>query len=189
MRPNQFKSLVKFGYLNLYLIAKMVLKNNEPHLFVEVRIATTSSKIEAEAWQEMLLEYPLKDGWKGHNIVVSIVDLNQLTSCLDENKLYAITMTYRRNSLWNNHLHWLQTSNINEIQDFIDHWADNNDIFPDNEIFSVVVYPIITRDELFSNIEGWKPLLNLLSIEDRPHKQNKQLSLEEDLADNDFLIM
>lgn len=75
----------------------------------------------------MLLEYPLKDGWKGHNIVASILDINQLTSCLDENKLYTITMTYRRNSLWNNHLHWLQTSNINEIQDFIGHWADNND--------------------------------------------------------------
>lgn len=74
-------------------------------------------------------------------------------------------------------MYWLLTDTFEEVEEFMKYWPDNNDVFPDNEAFSMGAHPVITLDELTSSIENWKLLLSLLSI-NQPNQ--KQISLEED---------
>lgn len=180
MKPNEFEALINLGYIKPYLVLKLVAKNEEEILSMEVRLASSHTKIEAETLQELLLSHPRSEGWRGHHTMAYLIDINRLASIFDDAKVYTIIIAYREGFIWNYHLHRIITSDLSEIQYFIDHWVDDNDVYIKP---SSLVYANPTREELFSSVATWKPMLLLLSDLNREDKRKKTYTNQDNLED------
>lgn len=201
MKPLEFDKLLNLGYLKLYLVTKMVFRKQEQQVEVEIRISTNQWKIEAETLKETLLSYPLIEGWMGHHTLAYQINLNRLASSFDSSKLYIVVIAYRKNFIWNNHLHWFLVSNLRQNQDpsipeevqyFMDHWLDDNDIYVEPNAISTTVCVVPTREQLFLSIADWKPMLLLLSDLNKKQKRKKGFVHQDNFNDvdlEDSLIM